>query len=43
MLEKDRKAQESSTRMTNVFLGIIFLANLLKFINFNFYLKTYAI
>ena len=40
MLENDRKAQENANRMTNVFLGIIFLTNLLKFVNFNFYLKT---
>ena len=43
MLEKDRKSQMNLNRMTNVFLGIIFLTNLLKFINFNFYLKTQTI
>jgi hypothetical protein len=43
MLENDRKAQKNANRMTNVFLGIIFLTNLLKFVNFNFYLKTQTI
>ena len=43
MLENDRKAQKNANRMTNVFLGIIFLTNLLKFVNFNFYLKTQMI
>ena len=37
---KDRKVQESTTFMTNVFLGILFVSNLLKFLNFNYFLKV---